>query len=427
VNFGWVLAGNVIYSACQWGIIVALARLGSQEQVGQYTLALAITAPVFLLTGLQLNSVVATDAPHTHPFARYLELRILTTVVALAAVAAIVLIGRYPGATTPTILVIAVLKAFDAISDIFSGLLQQRKRMDRVAIGFVVNGTLSLVLVGGAALITHNVVAVALGSATGSAIAMLSVNIPSGVALWRTIESPLEAFRATVGAKMRSLGNLFVAVIPLGTVMFLISLNTNVPRYLIAGRLGTEGVGIYSALAYTLLASTTIVLAMGQAAAPHLATQFANGEVRSFVGLQLRLAGFGAIIGTITLVFAVAVGEPFLRLVYGAAYASAQHLFEIMAAAAGISFIGSFLGYGMTAARQFAIQVPLFVVTTSVTILGCIVLIPQLGLAGAAWATIASGVVQVVASAVILFAAVRIRRGAARLVDLAAIPPRTER
>jgi O-antigen/teichoic acid export membrane protein len=139
------------------------------------------------------------------------------------------------------------------------------------------------------------------------------------------------------------------------------------------------------------------------------------------------LAGFGAIIGTITLVFAVAVGEPFLRLVYGAAYASAQHLFEIMAAAAGISFIGSFLGYGMTAARQFAIQVPLFVVTTSVTILGCIVLIPQLGLAGAAWATIASGVVQVVASAVILFAAVRIRRGAARLVDLAAIPPRTER
>jgi len=53
-NFSWAFAGNVIYCACQWGILTILAKLGSVEMVGQFALALAITTPVALFFQFQL-------------------------------------------------------------------------------------------------------------------------------------------------------------------------------------------------------------------------------------------------------------------------------------------------------------------------------------------------------------------------------------
>ena len=28
-NFAWTLSGNIVYSGCQWGMLIALAKLGS--------------------------------------------------------------------------------------------------------------------------------------------------------------------------------------------------------------------------------------------------------------------------------------------------------------------------------------------------------------------------------------------------------------
>ena len=58
-NFAWVLTGNVIYAACQWGAIVALAKLGSSFMIGQFSLGLAIATPVLMFTNLHLRAVQA--------------------------------------------------------------------------------------------------------------------------------------------------------------------------------------------------------------------------------------------------------------------------------------------------------------------------------------------------------------------------------
>ncbi len=62
--------------------------------------------------------------------------------------------------------------------------------------------------------------------------------------------------------------------------------------------------------------------------------------------------------------------------------------------AAGIGYVGSFLGYGITAARCFQIQTPLFAVVTSATALVCFWLIPSGGLRGAAIGLLVAGVLQ---------------------------------
>jgi len=60
-NFSWTFVGNVIYSGCQWAMLVALAKVGNPEMVGQYGLAMAIATPVLALSTLQLRAVLTTD------------------------------------------------------------------------------------------------------------------------------------------------------------------------------------------------------------------------------------------------------------------------------------------------------------------------------------------------------------------------------
>src|SRR5262249_21781801 len=85
-NFSWTLLGNVVYAFCQWGVLVVLAKLGSPEMVGQFALALALTAPVFLFANMQLSGVLATDSTMTHEFRDYLALRVISTAVGLLAI-----------------------------------------------------------------------------------------------------------------------------------------------------------------------------------------------------------------------------------------------------------------------------------------------------------------------------------------------------
>jgi O-antigen/teichoic acid export membrane protein len=61
---------------------------------------------------------------------------------------------------------------------------------------------------------------------------------------------------------------IFRTALPLGLVLMLISLNTNLPRYVIEHRLGTRELGAFAAVASFMAAGTTIVNALGQAAHP---------------------------------------------------------------------------------------------------------------------------------------------------------------
>jgi O-antigen/teichoic acid export membrane protein len=95
-------------------------------------------------------------------------------------------------------------------------------------------------------------------------------------------------------------------------------------------------------------------------------------------------------------------GRRILTLVYGREYAGETAAFLWLAVAAGLLFVASALGHGMTAARRFAIQAPLFAAVALVLVLACWVLVPRFGLTGAAAAGAVAANAQVLGSAAIV-------------------------
>src|SRR3989454_11668534 len=94
-NVAWALAGNLGYSVCKWGVLVCIAKLGTAADVGRFALGLALTAPVIPLTSLNLRLLQSTDARSDYPFSVYLSVRLIGTLLGLAAIAVMALAVGY--------------------------------------------------------------------------------------------------------------------------------------------------------------------------------------------------------------------------------------------------------------------------------------------------------------------------------------------
>lgn len=406
-NFSWTFAGNVVYAASQWGILVVMAKLGTPEMVGQFALGLAVTAPVIMFANLQLRAVQATDARREYQFADYLGLRLITTLLAYLVIVGITLISGYGPDTTLVILFIGVAKSFEALSDVFFGLLQQRERMDRIAKSLMIEGPVTLAVMGIILYVTRSVVWATAGMAAvwglqlflydrRSGFLILRLWSPDGIA-WRLLRP---RFRAA------TLARLVWLALPLGFVMMLISLNANIPRYFIERYLGKDQLGIFAAMAYLMVAGTTVISALGQSASPRLAQYYAQEDRNHFLRLLGRLLGIGLALGLAGAVAVFVAGREILNLFYGPEYAAHANVFVLIMIASGVGYLASFLGYGITAARYFRAQMPSFLLIACVTTIGSLLLIPTHGLRGAAATLMISAVAQFVLSGGIVFYAV---------------------
>jgi O-antigen/teichoic acid export membrane protein len=385
-NFSWTFAGNFIYAACQWGMLVVLAKLGSPEMVGKFTLGLAVTAPVFMFTNLQLRTVQATDAQQQYLFSDYLGLRLIATGLGLVAIAIITFVAGYDWETSLVILFVGLAKAIESISDIYYGLLQQQERMDRNAISLIFKGVFSLLLLGLGVYLSGNLIWGVVGLVTAWTVALLTYDIRSSVLMFDQI--PLPRWHRKTLVKLTWLS------LPLGLVMMLISLNTNIPRYFIDQYLGKRELGIFAAIAYLVVAGNMVILALGHSASPRLAKYYSAGNSSAFRTLLFKVVGIGSVIGAISIGVALVAGRQILTLAYKPEYAEYANLFVWLMAAAGIGYISTFLGYGITAAQYFRIQIPLFTTVTAISFIICLWLLPKLGLLGAAFALLISTIVQ---------------------------------
>jgi O-antigen/teichoic acid export membrane protein len=406
-NFSWTFVGNLIYAGSQWGMLVVLAKLGNPEMVGQFTLGLAVTAPVILLTNLQLRQIQTTDVNQKYQFGDYLGLRLICVCVSMLAIGLITLTAGYRCETSLTILIIGFAKVLESISDIFQGLLQYHERMDRIAISLAIKGPLSLLMLAIGTWATGSVWGGSIGLATVWAGVLVFYDLPSSMAMFTAVDpTPAQSSIPITGQNQRfwprfnggDLRSLVGLSLPLGIVMMLISLNVNIPRYFIEHHLGDRQLGIFSALSYLMVAGNIVAGALGQSASPRLAKYYAAGQRQDFQNLLAKTLSIGALLGGLSISIAAVAGKQVLTILYRPEYAEQGYLFLLLMVAAGIGYIASFLGYAMTAAQYFRVQMPLFALSTGISALACFWLIPSQGLIGAAIASIVSAIVQAIFS-----------------------------
>lgn len=401
-NFSWTFVGNIVYAISQWGVLVVLAKLGTPTMVGQFALGLAVTAPVIMFSNLQLRGLLATDARRQFYFGDYFGLRLLMTSLAMVVIIGIAVVTGYRLETAVVVVLVGVMKAFDAISDVFYGLLQQYERMDRIAKSMMVKGVLSLLFLSAGVYLTRSVAVGAALMAAAMLARLVLYDLPSGRLALAANSGTEGVISGSIRPRfaMDTMKQLFVLALPLGLVMMLLSLNTNIPRYLLERYLGEGELGIFASLAYLLSAGTMVISALGQSASPRLAQTYTGNRMPAFRRLVFQLLGIGALLGVTGILISVFLGKELLTLFYTSTYADSADVLVLVMIAAAIGYLSSFMGHAMTAARYLKIQLPLFVVVVASTSAASLYLIPELGMKGAGLALIAGAVVQFIGSAI---------------------------
>jgi O-antigen/teichoic acid export membrane protein len=416
MNFLWTLAGNVIYAACQWGILIALAKLGTVEMVGEFALALAIASPIMICAGLSsLRIIQATDAGSEYRFGEYLSLRFVTTAAALLAIYGVVCFSGYDRHTSAIILTMGLAKGFENISDAFCGLFQQHERMDRTAISAIIRGLLSLAAVAIGIYISRKLLLGVACLAAAWALSLVFYDVRVGANLLQSISDPKAASLRRAGLRdvgrsywrQHALLRLAWIALPVVTAAALVSFNANIPRYFIGHYLGTAELGIFAALAYPIAAGGMIFNALGQSAMPRLAREYAVGNYRAFYTLTLKLSCIAIVlVGAGTVVIRL-WGGPILLLLYRPEYAGYQGVFFWLGLAIGLGHVAGLLGYSMNAVRHFRSQLVVGFAMTLVMALGCTFLVARKQLFGAAIAMAVAAAFQAVANVAVIAYALR--------------------
>jgi len=381
------LASRSIYAAEQWGIVVLIARAATPATVGMYGLALAIVTPLFGLFSLDLRSLLATDYHGRHQTTQYVAVRFATAVLAvLCALAGVVAFG-YSSTLLVVVLLVALRKLFEGLSDILFAVMQKHERMDLPARSAAVKMVGSLAVVAVAVSSTHSL-PLALG---GLALVSLGTLVIYDARLVRRVE-PTTLWRADLGGEH----GLVRQAVPLGLVSALIALQTSLPRYFLAAQHGDTMVGHLTVLSHFLIAGAIVNGAFQQSAGPRLARYFTTWRPKRFVWAVAALCGASAVLGVAGVGSVVWLGSVILAVVYGAAYAEFADVLPWLMAAGIASYVLASVSTALTVMRRLTVQV----VAAACGALACLVaswmFVPTSGLKGAAWAILAASVANLV-------------------------------
>lgn len=400
-KLSWVFTGNVVYAACQWGMISALAKLGSAESVGEFSWGMAIGAPIILFAALQLRGIQATDAANQYTFPEYLSLHACMMLFAFCIVLVTAWVTTGSGTTLLVIVAIGMMKAVDATSEVIFGYFQRREQMKTIAVAQMCNGVMSLGLLATVMAITGSLILAVISSLSASLLTLALYTAPH-----------LKSCRPHQIWISRDMGRiilLFRQALPLGFVMLTVSLSANVPRYVVGRELGKSELGIFSALVYLIVAGATVVSAFGQTVSPKLSRLFSTGDTNSFRSIVHRLILAGISVGLVASLIAALKGREVIAALYSPQYAENRVAIVLTAFVAGISFAASIAGFALTAAREFTAQVPISLVVLSMSVVGSLFMVPLIGLNGAIAAVGIAGVVQLLGSLLVIRSRLRSR------------------
>lgn len=387
-SFAWNFVGNTLYSLAQWLLLVLLARLSNPHEVGEFALLLAVSAPVFLTTGMNLRIVQATDTARLWGLEDYLLLRHVLNIVATVITMVIALLMQMDVGLLAAMLAIAGAKAVEALSQTYYGFFQQDERHDLVAqsmlmrsvtgpVCFVIGYAVSGILAGAC-----------VGLLLGWAFAQQVLDRPRAR---RIRGSRREQMSRLLPGRWPEIASLARKAAPLGLDQGVTSLGVNVPRYLIQAKLGAASLGVYSTLAYLAQAVSMVTSALGIVVVPRLAKYKHAGLYRAYLRLLFLSTLFSVLVSVAAVGAAALLGEAFIRLLLGEAYVDRELLLVLLVGAAAVTLQRS-LGRGLTGAQRFTNFLVIDSVTTVTVAVAALIFVAHLGVVGAAWATVLGNV-----------------------------------
>ncbi|HDR7609998.1 TPA: oligosaccharide flippase family protein [Bacillus mycoides] len=372
-----VFMGSAFFMAAQFLIIIILARLGDAKVVGEFGLMLAITGPVYMFFTMQIRNKVTSEDSN---LSSYIEIVILNVVLGTIASLVICFVTNASSNVTQLVLVYLLAKNVQLVSELVYGFLQQQEKLHEVGFSNFIKGISSTFLFFIFYYLTRDILLATFSIGLSWLFILLIYDIPKiNINRKKNIKDYLR-----LPNDIKKISYLYRALLPLGIISLLYSLNTNITRYFITYYMDTEKLGYFTALSYLMIAGNTLVGAIGQSFCNRL-SRYSNRESKSdFNKLFNKLVAFGVMLGLLSTLLTFYLGELLLYILFGPEYIEYSSLLTILMAATIFRYPAEFMGYATIATKTYKNELPQLIFMLIATCICSFLLIPIWGLYGAA-------------------------------------------
>lgn len=340
-------AGSLIYLFCQWLLTLVTVRIAGYGAGGDYSLALSLSNVLLPLATFGLKTFVVSDREARFSPSEYMTTRILTCgaamLVSFGMIAAGLLTGRhYTGAQRASILLMAVFRVLEAMTDMCQAFQIRAERMDYTFASYAARGVGELAVFAGVLAVTGSLPA-ALAAVNAVAGAMLALlDLRTAGRLW--------PFRLRFSVP-RTI-TLLACTWPLMCNSFLMSLMVSLPRSTLEALRGSDVLGRYASVATPAVIAQSAAIWLYTPAIVPLTRAWTDRDRASWRGGQKRI--WLMLLGAFLLAAAGArvLGEPVLVLLFNEEIRPYAYLLPVVLAATALIAASYFLSTLLTVARR---------------------------------------------------------------------------
>ncbi|ROR95747.1 O-antigen/teichoic acid export membrane protein [Salana multivorans] len=372
-DYIWNTASSVMGALSLVLLQFAVTRVLGLALGGIFAFALSLGQQFQMIGAFEVRPYQATDVTGRFSFGSYYALRILTTTLMLVSIIGYAIVAGGPTSTAVVIVLVGVLRAFDAFEDVFYGEFQRLGRLDIAGRALFLR-----------TLVTTVTFVVSLVASRDLVITCAVTIVVSAAALYVFVVPPARAmFPLRPVFRTSTVRTLALACLPLFVASFLALYLSNAPRFGIERFLSQEDQGIYAILFVPALAINVLSLFIFRPLLTRMATFWESGDRPGFLRvIRGGIAGaFGAFV--VTLVAAWAIGIPLLGALAAADLGPYRPELLVLVGGGALNALGVILYYALVTLRlRRAVLGGYVLASVVVTALGWL-LVPHLGIMGA--------------------------------------------
>ena len=381
----WNLLGNLAASGVSVLYLLIVTRLTSAKVADQFSLANSI-GTLWIVIGLfQVRNYQGTDVNQKHSFIGYFQTRLITILAMLVTLYPYLYIvgeGRYSFETILLTFLMILYRMWDAVSDLFQGLFQQRERMDIAGKTMFYRYSTSVVVLFLSILLSKSVI-----------VGLFSLVIWNGLVIIFYETSFLKYFETIQWKELfssnykKDIKDIFLACWPLFVNGFILLYILNEPKIIIEkglnqGILQTGMQRDFNILFMPVFFMSLIIL-MVRPLITQMAILWNREKYVEFSLIVKKLLLYLFIGGIAVTIVAYFIGAPILSLVFGVALSQYTLPFAILIFAGVLYALAIVFENILTIVRKQHLLVGLYIVLLVITKLVTEPFIYQKGMLGA--------------------------------------------
>lgn len=374
------LVGTGSFAFIQLGVLVLIERLRGTEEMGRYSTAVAIVGPLYLQSLFQLRILQLTDGKNETDPSTFWSFRLVTSfsLGVMCLLLSCFLAQEY----APIVAALGLVRAFDAMSDLFQGEFQKRERMDCAALFMTTRSVFyGLAILLGITLFESSLGGVALAAIVSSVLFFL-FEIPFYKQHFHRLgeRMPRWVFHR------KTMTRLILTTFPLSILATCNGLQLGLPRIVVSHLIDTRHAGVFTALSFPALAGGLLVAALLQTSLPRLSRIIAVENDQAVHRFLKRVILVCLTISVLNVVVMSICGNQIVRLLFSASYESYHSVILLMACGQSCLLLGLPAGLWLRASRKFRPVTISRLVSTIFHFLLSLLLTSHAGLKGAACA-----------------------------------------